>query len=154
MGKGKGKGFHKSGNVPASEQAAWIEMRWGKSWRVTGRGLNLVAEGLVRPAEICAEYKIRISYDGGRPIVTVLDPPLKKRPGNGRIEHTYDNERLCLYYPGRGEWTPKKLLANTVIPWISEWLYHYETWLAMGEWTGGGEHPVNKEELRASGDGE
>jgi hypothetical protein len=53
----------------------------------------------------------------------------------------YDQERLCLYRPHRREWTPAMMIANTIIPWISEWLYFYELWLVTGEWLGGGEHP-------------
>ena len=32
-------------------------------------------------------------------------------------------------------------IAETIIPWASEWLLHYEIWLATGEWQGGGIHP-------------
>lgn len=32
-------------------------------------------------------------------------------------------------------------LWETVIPWTSEWLLHYEVWLATGDWHGRGEHP-------------
>jgi len=142
---GRGSRIPKSRLSP-EQQLAFIRLRWGSSWSVRGRGRGFIAEGLVRPAEVCREYKVRLVYDEGRPVVTVLDPPLEKRPGSKRIEHTYDNERLCLYYPGRGEWTPNKILAHTVIPWISEWLYHYEIWFATGEWTGGGEHPESKDE--------
>jgi hypothetical protein len=35
-------------------------------------------------------------------------------------------------------------LAKTIIPWIYDWLFHYEIWLATGDWTGGGIH-VQKE---------
>jgi hypothetical protein len=33
------------------------------------------------------------------------------------------------------------LSAVTIIPWTIEWLFFYETWLATGEWHGGGKHP-------------
>jgi hypothetical protein len=32
-------------------------------------------------------------------------------------------------------------IADTVLPWTTEWLYHYEIWLITGEWTGGGDWP-------------
>ena len=33
-------------------------------------------------------------------------------------------------------------IADTIIPWTSEWLFFYELWLATGgEWLGEGEHP-------------
>ena len=31
-------------------------------------------------------------------------------------------------------------LAETILPWASEWLAHYEGWLYTGEWKGGGVH--------------
>jgi hypothetical protein len=27
---------------------------------------------------------------------------------------------------------------NTILPWISEWLFFYELWLFTGDWLGGG----------------
>ena len=29
-------------------------------------------------------------------------------------------------------------VVNTIIPWTSEWLLHYELWHATGKWLGGG----------------
>ena len=31
-------------------------------------------------------------------------------------------------------------IAKTILPWTSEWLVHYQLWLATGEWHGGGIH--------------
>jgi hypothetical protein len=33
------------------------------------------------------------------------------------------------------------LIADSVVPWASEWLFFYEIWLPSGEWHGGGEWP-------------
>jgi hypothetical protein len=30
------------------------------------------------------------------------------------------------------------LLADSIVPWASEWLFFYEFWLVTGEWDGGG----------------
>jgi len=49
----------------------------------------------------------------------------------------FDQDRLCLYYHYEYDVT-RMLLADTVIPWASEWLLHYEIWLATGTWHGGG----------------
>jgi hypothetical protein len=37
-------------------------------------------------------------------------------------------------------------LATTIVPWIAEWLYHYEAWLATGVWSDGGDryYPPNE----------
>lgn len=37
-------------------------------------------------------------------------------------------------------------VANTIVPWLAEWLEFYEGWLVTGIWYGGGEHP-NVEEV-------
>lgn len=36
------------------------------------------------------------------------------------------------------------LIADTIVPWASEWLLHYEYWLSTGTWHGGGHEPVSK----------
>lgn len=72
----------------------------------------------------------------------VLSPALFCRPGADRIPHMYNQERLCLYMPGSGEWAGDMSLGHTVIPWISVWLFYYELWHATGEWLGGG-HETN-----------
>jgi hypothetical protein len=43
------------------------------------------------------------------------------------------------------EWTVGMSIANTIVPWTSEWLAHYEIWLATGDWQGGGEWPPRPE---------
>ena len=53
----------------------------------------------------------------------------------------YEQDRLCLYLPGTGEWTSDKPIALTIVPWTSLWLYFYEVWRATGEWLGGGIEP-------------
>jgi hypothetical protein len=54
----------------------------------------------------------------------------------------YDTEKqhLCIYYKRAKEWDETKFIADTIIPWTSEWLLHYEIWVATGTWQGGGIH--------------
>ena len=33
------------------------------------------------------------------------------------------------------------LIAETIVPWASEWLFYYEIWKGTGEWYGGGDWP-------------
>ena len=63
--------------------------------------------------------------------------------GAQRLPHVYDHvkQQLCLYYGPAREWTPDKMIADTIVPWASEWLLHYEFWLVTGIWHGGGIHP-------------
>ena len=89
------------------------------------------------------------------PIVLVLDPPLVRRAEDAArpIPHLYARPRpelppnLCLYWsPGR-EFDVSMYLAETIIPWATEWLMYYELWHATGKWVGpeaphGQEHPT------------
>lgn len=105
------------------------------------KGKRLVAEGDLQPSSASEVYRIRVLYslDHG-PTVYIIHPKLEKRDQDN-IPHTYPGNRLCLYLPRSGEWTAGKFLSETIIPWITLWLYHYEVWHATGEWLGGGEHP-------------
>ncbi|ASL09434.1 hypothetical protein [Mycobacterium intracellulare] len=91
----------------------------------------------IRPSPVSQVYTVRIlQQHGGRPQVTVIDPPLQLYPGATSLPHVYPDDELCLYYPG--QWKPKMLLSTTIVPWTAEWLMHYELWLATGQWSGGG----------------
>jgi hypothetical protein len=75
---------------------------------------------------------------GRRPRVTVVDPPLQRHDGQ-QLPHVFPSDDLCLYYDEFDG--GQHLIADTVVPWISEWLFHYELWLSTGSWHGGGVHP-------------
>jgi hypothetical protein len=97
--------------------------------------------GRVRPAAMSVEYEVLIEYRlGDAPCVWVPSPRLERCNGQ-EIAHLYEEGNLCLYWPAAKDWTPNKLIAETIVPWISAWLYHYEVWHATdGEWLGGGVH--------------
>jgi len=96
-------------------------------------------QGLVQPTPLSDIYTIRIRYEKYKgPQVLVIKPALRLREGSVSIPHTYVGNRLCLYYPDYDEWSSDKYLAETIVPWISLWLFYYETWLATGQWLGGG----------------
>jgi hypothetical protein len=46
---------------------------------------------------------------------------------------------ICVHLPE--EWTPSSLIADTIMPWISQWLRFYEVWQQTGSWEGEGTHP-------------
>lgn len=105
------------------------------------RGGVLHWRGPIQPSDVSPEYQIVLDYRAGAvPDVRVAHPKLERREGD-LPPHLYPGERLCLYLPSNGEWTPAMVIADTIIPWTVEWLLHYEIWLAVGEWTGGGAHP-------------
>jgi len=105
---------------------------------------ELVWEGDITPSPMSRSYRCKIVYKFDEtPKVWIVEPKPQKRDGR-RCEHMYEDDRPCLYYPGRGEWDEGMLLVDTIVPWTSEWLEHYEVWLATGEWQGRGEHPQPK----------
>lgn len=122
---------------------------WWPTFAARIRNGILTAEGELCPGELCATYRVRISYPGGEtPRVHVVQPELRPREVDGHIPHMYDQDRLCLYLPGTGEWSPVKPVAVTIVPWTALWLYFYEVWHATGEWLGGGIEPEVKPPFR------
>lgn len=101
----------------------------------------LTPSPLSRTYTVELRFKVKTSKSLDRLSVVVLDPPLRDRQGE-RPPHLYPGDRLCLYLPRAQEWNPSKLLLDTIVPWTSEWLLHYEVWQATGEWCGGGMHPA------------
>lgn len=81
---------------------------------------------------------------GKRPNV-FIKTKLALAKGAAELPHVYDNARqkLCLFFPDGIQWNSTMLLARTIVPWIYDWLFHYELWLATGVWSGGGVHPEN-----------
>jgi hypothetical protein len=108
----------------------------------------------ISPSLLSDTYKLKLQYsrnEGAR--VHVLNPkPLALAEGKLKLPHVYSTEEqsLCLYYPKWREWHPGRLYVHTLIPWASEWLYHYEFWVGSGVWRGGGiEHENTAENEQA-----
>ena len=97
---------------------------------------DLVPSPMSQSYTACLSYKI-----GGRPRVSITSPPLELPEARHEV-HVFKDNSLCLYY--KDEWDSEMFLADTVIPWTSEWLLHYEIWRATGKWCGGGIHPRHK----------
>ncbi len=102
---------------------------------------RLVCTATLQPTDLSCLYTVQVAYVyGDRPITHVRNPALQTRPGATGLPHVYTGDELCLYQPG--EWNPTMSIASTILPWASEWLFHYEIWRATGEWTGGGHEPA------------
>jgi len=95
--------------------------------------------GPIRPHTTALAYKIEIRYTLGSTPRTWVTSPTLSANRYGEIPHLYADGSLCLHLPS--EWNPRQLIAATVVPWISDWLVHYEIWLATENWEGGGVHP-------------
>jgi hypothetical protein len=106
------------------------------------KGGVVIWTGTIRPSAISESYKIKICYSLNKvPRVWVISPELVKGPNGEKIPHIYSKNELCLYYPKYWEWNKNMVIAETILPWSSLWLYYYELWHATGQWLGGGIHP-------------
>jgi len=105
---------------------------------------TLTWKGYLQPTDLSSKYLIKVIYQQEKhPDVYIIDPkPLVLAQGKTKLEHVYDSKKqhLCIYYKKAKEWNETKFIANTIIPWTSEWLFYYEIWVATGTWYGGGIH--------------
>lgn len=111
--------------------------------KVTKNSNKLTWKGTLKPTPISESYDIKLEYRVGyHPCVYVINKKLELYPGKNALPHVYSTQKqwLCIYYRKASEWTSQQLIAETIIPWTSEWLYHYEFWLATGKWFGRGIH--------------
>lgn len=110
------------------------------SSQFTTRRGKLCWQGWVTPSPVSLSYKVQLTYRlDEQPHIQVLEPALSI-PAGHVLPHVYPGDKLCLYFPDGKQWHGGKLLAYTVLPWISEWLFFYEIWLVTKQWNGGGTH--------------
>ncbi|WP_221936598.1 hypothetical protein [Litoribacter populi] len=105
----------------------------------------------IQPTPFSKSYNIRIQYDKFLGVkVYVIGEDLEIAENRSKLPHVYSHEKqeLCLYSPGKNEWTREKLIVATIIPWASEWLFFYELWLTNGEWLGGGHDEYSNEQIK------
>lgn len=97
----------------------------------------------VKPTEQSIDYKIKLSVDLRRQKVKifVVEPDIHNVHKNTKVPHVYSDSSLCLYYPSYNEFHYTDNWVETLVPWISLWLYYYELWEMTGTWLGGGIHP-------------
>jgi len=131
-------------NLPISQQIIAMNLSFPEfdaEWKKN----TVIWTGVLQPTSLSMKYTVEITYslDMRQPEVHVLAPSLKIR-GEEKIPHFYPGNKLCLFRPKKKEWTKEMLIAETIVPWTSLWLYYYEIWHATGKWLGGGEHPVIK----------
>lgn len=120
------------------EQRMWLE-RLLPRFVVLESDRRLDAFGIVQPTPAHGVYSVGVRYSWGmEPRVGVLEPPLRPRRARERIPHTFGPDEPCLYVPGTRQWDASMLLATTIIPWLNEWLWFYESWRVTGCWQGGG----------------
>jgi hypothetical protein len=110
---------------------------------------RLVWVGSLTPAEYSDSYELVIDHQRRAcPLVYVSRPRLQLAT-NQPLPHVYSWNTLCLFLDHR-EWDVNIPIADTLVPWASEWLFYYELWLASdGEWFGEGQHPAPGSDNRA-----
>ena len=109
-----------------------IEMNF--NWLRCSTNKNvLYCSGKLRPNDLCREYEVEIFYKANVPPNVYINHPRIKYHDD---IHLYNDKSLCLYYPLDMPWGKHILLANTIIPWISEWIVLYELWKITGKWEG------------------
>lgn len=103
----------------------------------------------LRPTAISELYEVKIVYTENRRVkIFVINKTLKIAKNRTKLPHVYNSQKqqLCLYSPAKKEWNAHNYIIDTIIPWISEWLYYYELWLPEGKWFGGGHNEYPNEE--------
>lgn len=129
-------------NKSIAKQAASIKVKFSE-FDVTFNRASLKAVGYIQPTARSERYKVQIKYYFKEaPEIKVLEPGLITNFNGDKIPHVYSGNELCLYQPRYREFTASDYISDTIIPWTSLWLYHYEVWHMTGEWKGGGEHPI------------
>ncbi len=127
-----------------AQQVALIKKRY-ENFTLTFNHIGLKAIGEIQPTARSEKYTIEIKYHLKQaPRIRVLKPTLVVNFNGDKIPHVYPGNILCLFQPKYREFTYSDYISDTIIPWTSLWLYHYEGWHITGKWEGGGEHPVIK----------
>lgn len=105
---------------------------------ISWRSNVLTWTGSIQPTALSRTYTVRIVWrPQGRADVTIVDPAI---PTTCEPPHVFAGNHPCVHLPG--EWTSSTPIADTIIPWTSEWLLFYELWQITGEWLGGGHEPI------------
>ena len=128
-----------------AEQLATMRSKCPQFETVFTAHSSLKVTGALQPTSRSVTYNFILKYNlTDKPRIKIVSPELIKNEKGEDAEHLYPNGYLCLYQPKYREFTRTDLLTDTIIPWTSLWLYHYEVWHLTGEWLGGGEHPTSK----------
>ena len=124
-----------------SQQLFFMNSRFPQLIAKVHRQRSIIWEGPWRPSELGDEYTVSISYEQGfRPRIAIIEPALALAPGKKELPHTYGGQNnICVHRPE--EWHKGLAIADTIMPWLSQWLYFYEIWVVTGKWFGKGTHP-------------
>jgi hypothetical protein len=105
---------------------------------VVVRGRRVIWLGALKPTELSRSYLVEVDYLLKQEPVVRVRSSLATREGES-LPHVWNHAQRILCLHRSSDWTPRMLLANSILPWASEWLFFYEIWLVTGQWDGGGE---------------
>lgn len=98
----------------------------------------LVCTGKLKLQNCSNSYCVKIEYVAGfEPKSTIVSPVIEPC----KEIHMYNDHSLCLHYPPDMQWNEKVKIYQYTIPWISEWILYYETYLLNGNIWEGPESP-------------
>lgn len=138
--------------LPLSVQEKLLNKHYPESLVKRNKEHYLNWIGKFKPTAISQVYTVLVRLQNNDLGVFVISPKKLKLFKNEKyLPHVYSTpkQKLCLFF-GKREWNRSMLISDTIIPWISDWLYYYELWLITGEWLGGGtvhdvENKINTE---------
>jgi hypothetical protein len=126
----------RASRVSLNREVLALSRRFPQS-SVRRAGRALTWRGNLRPSVTSRTYLVEVKYRlGGEPVTRVIQR-LETRPGLS-LPHVWNHARQVLCLHERRDWRPGMLLADSIVPWASEWLFFYEFWLVTGNWDGGG----------------
>lgn len=109
-------------------------------------GGRLVWRATVKPSALSDIYQVCIdTKPRSFPQVWVSGGAVDRCKDLSLVPHKFGCEErpprihVCLQY---GDWSTDQLFTETVMPWCSEWILHFEIWMTTGDWHGGGIHPA------------
>jgi hypothetical protein len=121
--------------LSVTQQAVCLQRRFPDERPPAVKAGGLIWTVTLQPTPMSVHYQVAIQYrHRRRPKVKVVAPALESRQGES-LPHVYPGDELCLYY--KDEFTgTEDFIADTIVPWTSEWLYFYECWVTSGVWLG------------------
>lgn len=128
-------------------QLGRMEKRWPELRPRLAHSNQLLAwVGPLRGFQMSYTVQIQWKWQNSKavPLAFICEPKLRPREGEDFIDLPHlrynsdkpEDSALCLYDPDTGEWKNTMLIADTTVPWVSEWLHHYEIWHLDGTWHG------------------
>ncbi len=115
------------------QQAVRLKLKFPNQRQPAIRRGRLAWSVKLQPTPMSVTYTAHLSYEHRRrPRVTIVSPELPTRPGEP-LPHVYEGNELCLYYGNEFNGSDD-YIAETIVPWTSEWLMYYEMWFTTGDW--------------------